>query len=94
VADTHRFGFFVPWKCGCVGGEPTKQRSIVEGEALAAELRMMNPEENQEVKGFIKIRDGDGKRNESPVPLSNRSRGQELAKHYETQPAGGAARRN
>ena len=37
-----------------------------EGQKLAAELRLMRPTENLEVKGFLKIRDADGKRTRVP----------------------------
>ena len=38
-----------------------------EGQKLAAELRLMRPTENLEVKGFLKIRDADGKRTKVPI---------------------------
>ena len=63
------------------------QRSIVEGEALAAELRMMKPEENLEVKGFIKIRDGDGKRTKVPFRYQIVVGDKSWQSIYETQPA-------
>ncbi len=37
-----------------------------EGQKLAAELRLMRPTENFEVKGFLKIRDAAGKRTKVP----------------------------
>jgi hypothetical protein len=37
-----------------------------EGQKLAAELRLLRPAENFEVKGFLRIRDGDGKRTKVP----------------------------
>ncbi|PYK62446.1 MAG: hypothetical protein DME21_06415 [Verrucomicrobia bacterium] len=63
------------------------QRSIVEGEALAAELRMMKPEENLEVKGFIKIRDGDGKRTKVRFRYQIVVGDKSWQSIYETQPA-------
>jgi hypothetical protein len=41
-----------------------------EGQRLAAELRLMRPTKDLEVKGFLKIRDADGQR--SKVPLTYR----------------------
>jgi hypothetical protein len=38
-----------------------------EGQKLAVELRLMRPTENLEVKGFLKIRDADGKRTKVPI---------------------------
>jgi len=38
-----------------------------EGQKLAAELRLMRPTDNLEVKGFLKIRDADGKRTKVPI---------------------------
>jgi len=38
-----------------------------EGQKLAAELRLMRPTENLEVKGFLKIRDSSGKRTKVPI---------------------------
>ena len=44
----------------------TAPTSNEEGQRLAAELRLMRPTENLEVKGFLKIRDADGKRTRIP----------------------------
>ena len=38
-----------------------------EGQKLAAELRLMRPTEDLEVKGFLKIRDSSGKRTKVPI---------------------------
>jgi len=44
----------------------TAPTSNEEGQRLAAELRLMRPTENLRVKGFLKIRDADGKRTKVP----------------------------
>jgi len=46
-------------------GKPV-QTSNAEGQALAAELRSLAPAENLEIKGALKIRDGNGKRTTVP----------------------------
>ena len=48
------------------GANKPAPTSNEEGQKLAAELRLLRPTENLEVKGFLKIRDADGKRTKVP----------------------------
>jgi Outer membrane lipoprotein-sorting protein len=57
-----------------------------EGQELAAELRRMRPTENLEVKGFLKIRDADGKRIKVPVNYRFISGDQSWQSIYEIEP--------
>jgi len=64
-----------------------RQNSFVEGEALAAELRLKKPEENLEVRGVIKIRDGDGKRTKVPFRYQIVVGDKSWQSIYETRPS-------
>ena len=80
-------GFLLPGSLVASAANQPSQSSIVEGEALAAELRLMKPEENLEVKGVIKIRDGDGKRTKIPFRYQIAVGDKSWQSIYETQPA-------
>jgi len=69
----------------------TALTSNEEGLQLAAELRVMRPAENIEVKGFLKIRDSDGKRTKVPFQYRFISGDQSWQSIYEIEADGRVA---
>jgi Outer membrane lipoprotein-sorting protein len=65
--------------------------SNAEGQALAAELRSMKPEENLQVNGVIRIQDADGKRTRIPFHYQFISGEKVWHNVYETKPDGHVA---
>ena len=59
------------------------------GQKLAAELRLMRPTENLEVKGFLRIRDAQGKRTKVPFTYRFLSGDQSWQSIYEIEADGG-----
>ena len=66
------------------------ETSNSEGQALAAELRAIAPAENFEIKGALKIRDGNGKRTSIPFRYQIIVGAEGWQSVYETQSAGRA----
>ncbi|PYM16164.1 MAG: hypothetical protein DME18_02225 [Verrucomicrobia bacterium] len=62
--------------------------SIAEGQALAAELRSMKPEQDLEVQGVIKVRGADGRRARVPFRYQIIVGDETWQSIYETQPDG------
>src|SRR5438132_14426233 len=81
VADTHRLGFLVARKSGCVSGEPTKPKFYRRRRGAGGGAT--HDEAGGKPGGQRLHQDSRRRRqaHESPVPLSNRSRGKGLAKH-------------
>ena len=72
--------------CFAHGANQPSRSSLAEGQALAAELRSMKPEENLEVKGVLRIRDNDGKRSTVPFRYQVIVGEKTWQSIYETQP--------
>src|SRR5439155_5283386 len=92
VEATHRFGLLVARKCACVTNETTKPKFYRRRRGAGGGAT--HDEAGGKPGGQRLHQDSRRRRqaHESPVPLSNRSRGQELAKHLRDT-TGRAARR-
>ena len=71
------------------GANKPAPKSNEEGQRLAAELRLMRPTENLEVKGFLRIRDADGNRTKVPFNYRFISGDQSWQSIYEIEAGGG-----
>jgi len=80
------FGFLalVASVCFALPADKPVPVSDDEGQKLAAELRSMRPQENLEVKGHLKVRDGDGKRRQIPIHYQFLAGGKTWQSIYET----------
>jgi hypothetical protein len=72
------------------GANKPAPKSNEEGQRLAAELRLMRPTENLEVKGVLRIRDADGNRSKVPFHYRFISGDQSWQSIYEIEAGGGA----